>query len=109
MIITSEERSAGKALKPCSARDAPERMFNPGKSFPGNRSMPAYPEEFPEDRTPAAFPPRIVRNRMCSKPGNAEEKMAVQANYTEAPAAIREPEKLKCSLRQREFTEGIIL
>lgn len=61
--------------------------------------MPAYPEEFPEDRTPAAFPSRSVRNRMCSKPGDAEEKMAVQANYMKAPVAIREPEKLKRSLR----------
>ena len=92
-------------MKPCSAMDAPERMFNPGKSFPGNRSMPAYPE----DRTPAACPPRIVRNRMCSKRGNDEEKMAVQANYTEAQAAIREPEKLNCSLRQTEFTDWIML
>ena len=38
-----------------------------------------YPEEFPETRTPAAVPPRIVRKRMYSKLRDAEEKMAVQA------------------------------
>lgn len=42
-------------------------------------------------------------------PIDAEEKMAVQANHMKVPAVIREPERFKCSLRQREFTDWIML
>ena len=45
-----------------------------------------YPEEFPESRTPAAVPPRIVRKRMYSKLWYAEEKMAAQALHEGAGA-----------------------
>ena len=45
---------------------------------------------------------------MCSKPGDAEEKMAVQANYTEAPAAFCEKwwmnEWIQANLVERALT-----
>lgn len=94
-IITSSYMTAKEALELYKSRDASEKLFKADKSFLGNKSMRVYSGEALEGKMLIAFVALILRNRMYTKLKDEEERLLIQPNFMNVPAAIRELEKIE--------------